>query len=1153
MKELKKENSKEMMTKEDEQKTVLNESPPKDNVVDSESSLKKEKLPEAQTVTAIEQQMQQQSKKSLEIIPEKEQQHLISGDKNQGELNQQNKDMKSKDMSISSKEMDDRHSGSKRSPHSNRYDQQSQSQRGRGGSYGGYRGSSWPRRGSGHQRSGRYDYSDSENSEDHDWNRGSKGRKDINRRENYGASSNAQKEGFSPRGEPSRRGRGGGMTGSSQSSSSFRRTGSNVSNSSITAPVKRIDNYGPPSSKSPFGSNDEKSSNASEKKDTSSAANASKDKDKLSDDDRTKQKQKALADGLINKSMKENSNLATQKASSPSAGKSSEDSSNKQHSNESQASSQAASNPQDVNKKEIDEKSSEKMSTRPIQQPYNANRQQKYDQGKPTSNAMNKPTVGKPVSNAQQPSTGGKMSQTSSAPSSTTTNVSNSSSSSQYNAMGSKPVDSRNTMNSGSSYRREDQRAREDPRNSSSNRMAPRFVKQQREPSGNQGRSGNYWDKNNSENDDGKVSLMQQLSNASNNNNHASLNNAGSSSLNNSQSQQVSSSAAAGSNSNILNSKTDVMKQTSQTSQPQQAMTSSSTTPSSSNQPMLDGASLPKQTLIFENTSYKTAPPSLKRPPPQLGPQGAMNQHPQQKDSTPTINEMIEQQAKDHSLSSALQNLSFGQKSNDMVDMNFKFSFDTQLTDDGNAGFGSSTSSTHASQTVSKASSLGLVGAKTGMQHSNILNTDALNMKVASCKKVWEEPSVDHNSSNSDDVMANFVAQQQLQHYAAHNNINAHHTGLSPQAFGYATSSANDHVQSSLEHFNKSNDNDDNNSYPSPHMSAAHVMHSQNQQNMNMKAVEAFSASGNVCKVKPTQQQMHQSGLSPPPQLQQSQLQQHQQQYYQTPNYANIPTIPSPPVVYNSAQATAGGLYNPYNMDAARAQMYSYPAGSATNNSLSFNAFMQTPNLASAPTHEMYQNLSQYRATVQPFNQTPQLNNPNAAVLISSATASNSMMASKSNTPQQIGAIGSKSSAPQSTGPTAGQYNQQYMNHLYHQNSYYPNSTAQQANPYYNATGTATTGNYGMFGGTTSAPPQQQMNYGSVGQFPINSQMLNNLVINQQYRSGPVVNASSSSNGASATSGSNSNTAGGYMKQQQQHQSQLQDPVSSTNFFKNNV
>ena len=327
-------------------------------------------------------------------------------------------------------------------------------------------------------------------------------------------------------------------------------------------------------------------------------------------------------------------------------------------------------------------------------------------------------------------------------------------------------------------------------------------------------------------------------------------------------------------------------------------------------------------------------------------------------------------------------------------------------------------------------------------------------------------------------------------------------------------------------------------------MNAAHVMHSQSQQaNLSMKAAEAFATTNtNVCKVKPTQ--IHQSGLSPPPQMQ------HQQTFYPNPNYPNMSTIPSPPVMYqqNNSQAASGGLYS-YNMDAARAQMYGYQASGA-NNSLSFNAFMQTPNLASGPTHEqVYQNLSQYRATVQPFNQTPQLNNPNA-VLISSASAS------KSNTPQQIGAIGSKTTAPppqnMQSGTAGQQYNTQYMSHLYHQqhaSSYYPNSAAQQANPYYNTSGSAASGSYGMFGGANGQP-----NYGSVGQFPLNSPMLNNLVINQQYRGGPVV-PGNNSNGAneSNVSGSgagNGNGGSGYMKQQ--HQSQLQDPVSSTNFFKNN-
>jgi hypothetical protein len=155
-----------------------------------------------------------------------------------------------------------------------------------------------------------------------------------------------------------------------------------------------------------------------------------------------------------------------------------------------------------------------------------------------------------------------------------------------------------------------------------------------------------------------------------------------------------------------------------------------------------------------------------------------------------TINEMIEQQTKDQSLTSALQSLSFGNQGNanaqqkDMVDMNsFKFSFDaqiSQLTDDSSFV----QNAAHQSQTKTS-SSLGLVGAKTG-QNSNILNTDSLNLKVASCKKVWEDPSVDHTvTSTAEDVMANFVAAQQ--HLQQYNNISAHHTGLSPQSFGYNT------------------------------------------------------------------------------------------------------------------------------------------------------------------------------------------------------------------------------------------------------------------------------------------------------------------------------------------------------------------------------
>lgn len=1084
-----------------EKKSVLSESPPKGDLSDEKKT--QEKAADS-TQIALE-----QNKKSLESIPEKDQNPADKLDAAKGSAK-----------ATQLKESDENRNArdKKSSPRSNHYDRDSRFGPPTRGNYS-QRGGNWQGRRGSHQRGGRYDYSDSENSDDYDqeWNRNgpknSMGRKDVRdgRRENTNYVSGGSKEGFSPRGEPSRRGRGGISAG--PQSTGFRRSGSN---GAITAPAKnRIDNYGPPSSKSPFGSNDEKST--SEKRENV--------KEKSSDDDRTKQKQKALSDGLMNKSQKETSNVAT-KASSPGAPVK-YDEVVKQHSTEPAPAGEAK------DKKSIDG-SDDKISSGQrsnSSSSFNASQNRpKSDRATPTnvSAAPGKPGT-KPIQTNTMP-----VGKPTPAPTSH-----------QYPPPMAKSMDPRHQMN------RSDPRM--DPRNASINnnnnnsRSAPRFTNKRdmpgSGPTNNMNRmSGNYWDKNHPDQMHGgvgedKMPMMQMNpSSGPQGNIHSSQNN------------------------NILNSKTDAMKQQNQQQPPSMQQ--------QQNPAMLDGASL-KTTLIFENTSYKSGPPAgIKRPqgPPPMG------QQKPQENPINTINDMIDQQqANEQSLSSALQKISFGQNSQKDMDMNFSYPFDTQiglLTDDRNkSSFGvvssGSNTNVHSSQSVSKSSSLGLVGAKTGMQNSNILNTDALNMKVASCKKVWEEPSVsmEHGSVTNDDVISNFVAQQHHLQYG-HNNMSSHHSG--PQSYGgYGSSSANDH-NSSLEHFNKSNDNDDGSSYPSPgqqqHMN--NMVHSQNQQaNMNMKAAEAFGTTANVCKVKPTQQQMHQAGLSPPPQMQQNQLQQQQQQtYYSTPNYPNMSTIPSPPAVVYNTQSATGGLYNPYNMDAARAQLYGYPTGGTVgaNNSMSFNAFMQTPNLASAPTHEMYQNLSQYRAAVQPFNQTPQLNNPNAAVLISSATASNSMMSSKSNS--QIGAIGSKSS--QSAGPTAasGQYGQQYMNHLYHQNSYYTNSSAQPANPYYSGptgTGAAGTGNYGMFAshGTnvSNGPPpqpQQMANFGSVGQYPLGSQMLSNLVINQQYRSGPMVNAGNNGNGNS--SGSNSNAPpGGYMKQQ--HQSQLQDPVSSTTFFKNNV
>lgn len=108
-------------------------------------------------------------------------------------------------------------------------------------SYRGNNNSNWNnnRRG----RSNRYnDYSESEGSDDEFHGRGNRGGKDdrfkhdsSNRRD--GQQSHQKDVSFVPRGEPSRRGRGGRAAGPI---------------------VKRIDNYGPPNAKSPFGTSDDK-------------------------------------------------------------------------------------------------------------------------------------------------------------------------------------------------------------------------------------------------------------------------------------------------------------------------------------------------------------------------------------------------------------------------------------------------------------------------------------------------------------------------------------------------------------------------------------------------------------------------------------------------------------------------------------------------------------------------------------------------------------------------------------------------------------------------------------------------------------------------------------------------------------------------------
>lgn len=1139
-------------------------------------------------------------KKNLESIPEKS--DLKEKASKSDEVEKSGKDdRRSGDSGINKR------AGSGSMGSGNRYESSSSN---RGGRYSNSSysrgGNNWNRRGGGgHMRRYPNDYTDSDYSDEEDSYRGSgsgrnKGpRKDNNISSRSGAgyssqsSQNQTKEGFSPRGEPSRRGRG----GSSSGIGGFRK---NQNQSSSTHPPTMSNRYGPPSSKSPFGSNEEKSNeksnvtppketaqqvsnssattitapSTSQKQSTGGANNSASTAQSMSDDDRTKMKQKALSEGLINKSYKDNAkshgnekveeSLKTANSSQQQQKHSTPDNSDKDKSIE--------KTPETDDKKEKEDL--DKSGYKGGKSSYQPQSNSRYNKGIGPKSVQKPGDVGRSESFKGSNSGGQKMGDRRSG-------GSNEGGGRSYR-------DQKDYRDSRDSKDYRDSRdSAKDPRGASSgsNKLPPRLAKQRepREHQGSRNQQPTAWEKLGSTGEQ-----TQSLAHAQSQ-----------------QSQQQ----------HDDNKKTETQKQQ-----------------------ILDGNSAPVSSMVFENSNYKTmAPPvsqsNLVQQQQSNKPQSQQRQPPsiQQKDGMGgnTINDMIMESQKEQMLTNALQNMTLNAKQTPDIDFD-KFKFESelsQLTDDKTLKSMKTPVSGAQNMNVPKqnpqqqqsniqqnsqmqhhssnpqqvgqpsAGNLGLTKSAMYQNPNNNPNSTIspsdLSQKIASCKKVWEEqpamPTVmEHQQSEEQiNLTTSFVSQQHQQHLhqyapAAHH----HHPNLSPGPQGYSfgnnpnqQSGSND--QSSMEqHFNKSGGpdqgvDDQNTGYPSPgqHVQHQHPQNPQNAANLSLKAAEAFATNANVCKVKPTQQQIHQSGMgvSPPPQLPQNTLQ--QQTYYQPSQYQMPNAIPSPPaVVYNPQAAAATGLYtNHYPMDAARTNIAyhshaAYGTG-GSNSAMAYNFLQTAPSMQTGPTHDVYTNLSQFRATVQPpFNQNQQISNPNTVLIPS--TSNSLMNAASVKSTQPIGAIGSKSSSNPPTASAQAPYAQQYMN-LYQQphhmqsSSYYTNSTGAQANPYYGgATGTATQ-NYSlqtasMFSGhgapaPSSGPPHQQQmptNFGSHNNFL--GAMMNNLVAMnaQQYRGPPTAaapgNSSSSGNNTSQTPHQQT----GYMKQQSQSH---MDPVSPANFFKNNV
>ncbi|XP_063244612.1 protein PRRC2C isoform X15 [Bacillus rossius redtenbacheri] len=442
---------------------------------------------------------------------------------------------------------------------------------------------------------------------------------------------------------------------------------------------------------------------------------------------------------------------------------------------------------------------------------------------------------------------------------------------------------------------------------------------------------------------------------------------------------------------------------------------------------VLDGTSPPVQTIIFENTNYKSSPADL-----------AMKA----KFGNHLKNQRIDK-SRERKLSEDAEEVALGfsskppgtmgdiskssdskadqmqmplgfNKNEDSVDMKLDFTFDSDL----------SLAEDKANKNMGLPRSMHITA---GPQSNISPSTADLNFKIASVKKVWESvpamPTViEHTEDGNVSTASSFTP-------SFGNPVDS---GLDPSSFVKSVDGPGD-------------DN------------SQEVVYSTGPSNSYVSSkADPTATSSNVCKVKPQQQAImsgpspigHPGGaagaLSPPPFN--STGQQGHINYQATlggtaAQFGGISAIPSPPtVLYNSTQPIQSGLYGAYQIDGtqvlsgqARSQFSQFPPYGLSQGLSQTSAFnQQSMYLQTAPhpppsaVHDL--SLSQFRlqAAQAPFGQSQQLSsNPNT-VLISSS--SNSLMsASVKPSSQQIGAIGTKGASPyQQSAPQPSQLYIQY-------------------------------------------------------------------------------------------------------------------------------
>ncbi|CAH1184606.1 unnamed protein product [Phyllotreta striolata] len=402
---------------------------------------------------------------------------------------------------------------------------------------------------------------------------------------------------------------------------------------------------------------------------------------------------------------------------------------------------------------------------------------------------------------------------------------------------------------------------------------------------------------------------------------------------------------------------------------------------------LLDGSTPPVNTIIFENTNFKSAPGPRNAGRPDSKPRSKLDDGSTDNSvissfNKPNMNDLL--QAKSDKADSMPLQL-FKEDSADMK-LDF-FTADLQFADD-------KSSKNFAPKPIH---------AMTGGNNT----VDSLDYKIASVKKVWETSEQENDE----------------------NQIGFAGPTLDSNVFAQGKDAPDDNINHEVYS-------------PSPSQSV--------------------STTTNVCKVKPTQQvsgsgqtalsSTHQTHagmvapglmgnpLSPPPiqpvlgpnvgmnpQYTANQHIGYQANLSGSTQYgiSAIPSPPTVPLVYNSTQqiqaaAQSAGLYGAFQIDQlggqGRSQYSQYPnyhgLGQTANSPYSAQSVF-LPTAAPPPPHpppsapELYSSISNYRMSAAgPFGQNQQLNNP-TTVLISS-TSNSLMSASVKPSSQPISAIGTK-------------------------------------------------------------------------------------------------------------------------------------------------